>query len=211
MFLAVRKTFNNIRNEMNLKTITKLAAVMAVAAFMSTAHALSITPSSGVLNTTRWQGNQTGTTDILAAIGPITGNAPELYKSDVTGANSGNGSDSGSFSGSYNTKFSNSASDPSDALISYVAGQPVITSNPAYLLVKDGNQTPAWYLFNLSALGWNGTDALSLTGFWPDQGAISHVAIYGKTGTTRVPDGGATVALLGVGLLGLGAIRRKLS
>lgn len=34
---------------------------------------------------------------------------------------------------------------------------------------------------------------------------------YVTTTTTNVPDGGATLALLGVGLLGLGAIRRKLS
>ena len=32
-----------------------------------------------------------------------------------------------------------------------------------------------------------------------------------RTPTTSVPDGGATVALLGVGLLGLGAMRRKMS
>jgi hypothetical protein len=32
-----------------------------------------------------------------------------------------------------------------------------------------------------------------------------------KSTSTNVPDGGATVALLGVGLLGLGAMRRKLS
>jgi hypothetical protein len=32
-----------------------------------------------------------------------------------------------------------------------------------------------------------------------------------KSTGTRVPDGGATVALLGLGMLGLGAMRRKLS
>lgn len=194
---------------MNLKTITKLAAVIAVTAFMSAAHALTITPSSGVLNTTRWVGNQTSVPQILAAIAPITGSAPELYKSDVSGS-SGVGADSGTFNSSYNTTFSNTAADPSDALIKYVSGSS-ISSNPAYLLVKDGNQSPAWYLFNLTALGWNGTADLKLTGFWPSNGAISHVSIYGNGGTTRVPDGGVTVALLGVSLLGLGAIRRKLS
>ena len=34
---------------------------------------------------------------------------------------------------------------------------------------------------------------------------------YVTTTTTKVPDGGATVALLGLGMFGLGAIRRKLS
>jgi hypothetical protein len=46
-----------------------------------------------------------------------------------------------------------------------------------------------------------------LTGFWPAQGAISHVSIY-TNGNARVPDGGATLLLLGIGLSGLAAARR---
>jgi hypothetical protein len=39
---------------------------------------------------------------------------------------------------------------------------------------------------------------------------LSHYTLF-ATSTREVPDGGATVALLGVGILGLGAMRRKLS
>jgi hypothetical protein len=88
-------------------------------------------------------------------------------------------------------------------LIEYVDGQPI--AEDAFLLVKDGNQTPAWYLFDLS--GWDGMEDLVLTGFWPNQGAISHVSLYGGTSTT-VPEPG-TLLLLGSGLVGLALYGRK--
>ena len=110
--------------------------------------------------------------------------------------------------GSYATTFANTASDPADATITYTGGN--IVGATAWLLVKDGNNNPAWYLFNLTTLGWNGTDVLQLTGFWPGSGAISHVALYGTPGTS-VPDAGTTMALLGLGIGALGFARRKLA
>jgi hypothetical protein len=96
----------------------------------------------------------------------------------------------------------NSLSDPSGGAISWVGSGPVAKDN-IFLLVKDGNQNPSAYLFNIS--GWNGTELLSLSNFWPGPGgAISHVSIY----ASGVPDGGTTLILLGIGLAGLGAARR---
>jgi hypothetical protein len=82
-------------------------------------------------------------------------------------------------------------------------------SNAAYLLVKDGNHDPAWYLFNIA--GWNGEDPLELTGFWPNGGAISHVGIFGGELTVSTPDGGSVTALLGGALVALALIRRLTS
>ena len=105
------------------------------------------------------------------ATDPYAGSPTEVYKQDV-----GAGSDSGSFASSYTTAFFNTPGDPMDATITYVgAPAPAITTDPVYLLVKDGNATPAWYLFNIS--NWNGTESIVMTNFWPAGGAISHVAL----------------------------------
>jgi hypothetical protein len=96
------------------------------------------------------------------------------------------------------TTFSNTATDPANALIDYISG-PSITCPECYLAIKDGNQTPSYYFFDLAS--WNGTDDIELQGFWPNQGAISHVSIWGKP-STSVPEPGI-VLLLGIGLLGL--------
>jgi hypothetical protein len=117
------------------------------------------------------------------------------YKSEADG-----GAEEGSLKDDYNTSFNG---DLSGGTIEWDG--PNYISDAAYLLVKDGNHEPAWYLFSLS--GWDGQETINLSGFWPEGGAISHVAIFG--GGTSVPDGGATALLLGVGVLGLAAIRRK--
>jgi hypothetical protein len=122
-----------------------------------------------------------------------------LYKSDV-----GSG-DSKAFAGSYNTTFSGTATDPMNALIEYVGGQS-ITCPACYLLVKGGKHTPAWFLYDIGS--WNGTDSVSLTDFWPQKGAISHVAIYGDSGKNTVPAPGPLV-LLTIGLVGLGVRQWK--
>jgi hypothetical protein len=174
--------------------------VCMLLAFAGQTHALSIYPgiSDPLPNPPQsiWTGTQTSQAAINVAIGGILGTSIELYKQNV------GGSEEGSLASSYVTTFYNTPSDPSGALIDYVGGPYV--GPIAFLLVKDGNQTPAWYLFNLTDFGWNGTDDLLLSGFWPAQGAISHVTLYGHA----VPEP-AIMLLLGLGLIGLGGYSRK--
>jgi hypothetical protein len=174
--------------------LLSLAAALVVGSFMQVApvHALSLTPADADFTS-----NNTANCDAacVSAIVGVSG-LTELYKADV-GA-----SDSGPFAGSYNTTFVNTPTDPSGATIAYDgAPDPTITCPTCFLVVKDGNQVPAQYFFNLGS--WNGTESIVLSNFWPDQGAISHVAIYGGTPTTNVPEP-ASMLLLGSGLAGIG-------
>lgn len=177
------------------------------------AQAVVITPGTNVKWTTN--NNSTLTAAEVAALVGYGGSLTEIYKMDQ-----GAGSDVGSFASSYSTEFFNTPTDPEDAKITYIAGESPITGSPLYLLVKDGNQEPAQYIFDLNnldldnnpataAYSWNGMDELYMQDFWPNQGAISHVTIYRGTGTS-VPDGGATVALMGIALGGLSLGRRFL-
>jgi len=181
---------------------------MVAAAYMgASAFALSITPESLLQ---QWNGaiqlNPLDASQVETVVGLSAGSLTEVYKSNVDGS-SGVGSDEKAFAASYDTTFSNTANDPADALIDYISGNS-ISGAPIYLGVKGGRGTPSWYIFNISS--WNGTEDISLTGFWPENNSISHVAIF--TGrSTNVPDGGSTLAFIGFAVAGLGFLRRKLS
>lgn len=123
----------------------------------------------------------------------------ELYKSDVL--EGGGTSDSGAFDASYSTTYTN---DNQDALIQWtMEGDPI--TDAMWLFVKDGDNDPVWYLFDIST--WDGMMDIDLNGFWTGNGAISHVSIYGG-GSTTVPEPG-TLSLLGAALLGIGLVRRR--
>ena len=128
------------------------------------------------------------------------------YKSDVSGS-SGVGADSGPRAADYTTTFSNSASDPQDALIDYIGTTAIDCLTKVCILeVKDGDHTPGRYFFNIT--GWDGTDNIVLTSFWPGSGAISHVSIHNGGSAASVPEP-ASLFLFGAGLAGLGIWRRK--
>ncbi|MCM0614345.1 PEP-CTERM sorting domain-containing protein [Marinobacter sediminum] len=131
--------------------------------------------------------------DVAAFFG--TSDLSLLYKAEVDPA-----AEEGPYQSFYSTAFSG---DPNDALITW-DGPDYISCPECYLVVKDGSQHPQ-YLFDLG--NWNGKDALDLQGFYPDGGAISHVAIFGKS--VSVPEPG-TLGLLGLGILGVVTMRRKL-
>lgn len=71
-----------------------------------------------------------------------------------------------------------------------------------YLLGKYGNVAYVWY----DAAGFSSSESmpLNLTG-----GGLSHTDGFNGGGTS-VPDAGATMVLFGAGLLGVGALRRRL-
>jgi len=200
-------------SQIMIKLPSSKSAIFAFAlVFATAAHALTITPTTGVLVGTGDDNSNLSPTQIGSA--HSLGSLFLLYKSEV------GGSDSGTFANSYNTTFTATPNDPSGAIIAYVgAPAPVPSANPLYLYVKDGNADPAYYVFNISL--WDGVENLVLEGFWPQQGAISNLQILGGTTTGEVPprggpavgvpDGGNPVALLGLGLAIVALLRRKIS
>ena len=184
-----------------MKNLRRVFAAFAVSALVATsASALSITPAEAVLS-----GTDTSQAAIDVLIELVITPAPELYKMDVGAAG-----DVGALAGSYSTTFDNEPDDPAEFTITYDGGD--IVGPTAWLLVKGGGPDQfvgdLWYLFNLTNLGWTGTETIEGTEFWPDQGAVSHVTLYGTRGTS-VPDGGLTLALLGLSLMGLAGASRR--
>jgi len=167
---------------------------LLVLVFAAQSHALLLNPAD---ETYCLFGNETSQDDINAAIAGTIGAAELLYKRNVGGV------EEGPLAGSYQTTYLDPPSDPSGATIEYMGGD--IVGDPAFLLVKDGRQEPGWYLYCLTLLGWNGKEIIELENFWPNGGAISHVALYG---IRQVPEP-ATMLLLGSGLIGLAFLGRK--
>lgn len=89
-------------------------------------------------------------------------------------------------------------------MISYLTGD-FITCPECYLVVKDGNQPQ--YLFDIGT--WNGLSEIKLEAFYPNKGAISHVAIFGAYNDVSVPEP-TTAFLLATGVFGLFASRRRM-
>jgi hypothetical protein len=112
-------------------------------------------------------GRQNNTPAILIAIAQWLGTDIEAYKDDQ-----GEG-ESGPAKGWYSTTYNQ---DLSAAEIVWDGAPNTYITGPSYLLVKGGRQQPAWYLFDISS--WDGMATISLSGFWPGRGSISHVSIF---------------------------------
>ncbi|MBY6072596.1 PEP-CTERM sorting domain-containing protein [Marinobacter salsuginis] len=72
-----------------------------------------------------------------------------------------------------------------------------------------GNQPDEWFVFSLQSLVSSGEWAFIVgSDVRPTGGGLSHVNLYGKKGDITVPEPG-TVALFGLGLVGLTIARRR--
>ncbi|TWT50039.1 hypothetical protein KOR42_37230 [Thalassoglobus neptunius] len=184
-----------------MRTCLRILCAAAMVATLGTGRAeadLTITPLTPAFAT----GTETSQAQINTILDGLIGNSTDLYTSNEDG--DATGSDTGPFAASYTTTYSNPVGDPGNALIEYVSGPKLTTAN--YLLVKDGNQDPAWYLF---AISWDGMMDISIENFWPGAGAISHVSLYQGDPFNTVPEP-TTFALWGVaGIAGLVARRRR--
>jgi hypothetical protein len=181
-------------------TVTLLMAFI-LAGMVSTTYAGPV--SINLSTTTVTFGENPSQAAINAIIIPLMSPSVELYKDEV-------GPEFGMLAGSYKTTYTFVSGDPEEAVIKYTGG--TIVGPTAYLLAKDGNAndtnpaTHAWYLYNLTALGWTGVEDITITGLWPAQGSFSHVTLYG---TTPVPIP-AAAWLFGSGMLGLIGVRRRM-
>src|SRR5687768_15077884 len=103
-----------------MRLLSKIAAGVAVCALIGfmpvRAEALALTPADAECDGT---GNPDEITFLVTECG-ATAPLTFQYKSNV------GGSDEGPFAGSYNTAYFNTPTDPEDATISWVNGQPVI-------------------------------------------------------------------------------------
>jgi len=112
-------------------------------------------------------GSENNTPAILQAISGWIGTDTEAYKDDE------GKSESGSAKQWYSTTYNR---DLSRAEIVWDGTTDPYITGPSYLLVKGGKQKPAWYLFDISS--WDGMATISLSGFWPGKGSISHISIF---------------------------------
>ena len=77
----------------------------------------------------------------------------------------------------------------------------VDTGDSLYLLAKMGSASFVWYVGDV--------DSVEVPDTLGKGAGLSHVTLFG--GTTSVPDGGTTLGLLGLGMMGLGYLKRRMA
>jgi hypothetical protein len=195
-----------------MKTFKKIAFSIAAAALCaSSAHALTFTfPAGSPAGPFGGDGNPS-LAEVQAAAQTAFGISAANIGSLLYKAEGGSLTSESGNAGYFSISKVNSAPPEGEqtATITYT-GPSALDLDLSVILVKDGQA--GWTLWDArtwtsafdtivvdNSLLWNNPNAL---------GGISNIQIFGKTGTS-VPDGGATAALLGIGVLGLAAVRRK--
>lgn len=198
------------------RTLVGALLISGALGIASQAHALTITPSSTPVYLETSQTSALNAVDVKAiAVANFgfssLGTLGLVYKQDFGSSESGNAQSY------YTTSFDpeNYSGDGPSAGAIIQGGSMNIECPSCYLVVKDGNNSPKQYVFDIS--GWNGTDAINFSGFWANtNGAISHVAIFNNAASgggsiAAIPEPETYAMLLaGLGLVGFAA-RRKLS
>ncbi|MCA8927357.1 MAG: hypothetical protein KDC18_04755 [Alphaproteobacteria bacterium] len=153
-------------------------------------------------------GDENGTSQILAAIDQMGIDVgTEFYKDNVSSG------EEKTLAGSYETVFSHTDSHPTYATITYGSG--LIVGPTAWLLIKDGNASPNWYLFDLThEFLWDGKETIEARNFFAGQGSISHVSLFGSGAVHPGPDDQAvnepaTLGAMGLGVLACGAVLQR--
>lgn len=195
--------------------------IALLAGFSTASHALIISPTvcTAVGDPKCVTSNENGGND--RDVFPVLGTQEYLWEVDLNDAVA-YGAESGLLSQSYKTHSSifetiteENAEGPTvtksgvtGLSILHESGDSVSCApNPCYLVVKDGAQEPARYLFNLALLGWNGKELLELENFWTgEKGAISHVALYSGISAVPVP---TAAWLFGTALIGFIGLSRR--
>jgi hypothetical protein len=85
-------------------------------------------------------------------------------------------------------------------------------SSYEYVLAKYNGNNAGYVLYHIPSLAPGFTLPLLPTGIWQNnQGTGYALSHYVGFGSTSVPDGGATLSLLGLALAGIGVVRRYIS
>ena len=171
---------------MNIKTITKLAAALALVGLMSSASALTFADAVGTVRS----GEPAGTSDETGYVNHLLGMAIGTTETFDGHAYAKFTSDTGTVgAGVQNTTGDNTGTGTGWLLAKYDGpngGDVLFKIDGAFTIPQDSGTL--WENDNGKGYG------------------LSHYTVFSSR---SVPDGGATAALLGVGLLGLAAFRRK--
>lgn len=188
---------------MKRKLFTLVAAAALCVGAVGQAQAITLTPGDMIGLDCAANGEAQCIIDTFSLVPPLN----LFYKNNVGGL------EEGPFADDYETEYS-PTDDPNDALITW-GGPGVISCPSCYLAVKDGqSQIPNLYVYDLD--GWDGMESIELLGFWPNQGAISHVSIWGLESSDGDggTDGGSApepglLLMFGAGLIGMAGRLRK--